>query len=432
MNEPQTQTAERSPTAVAISNFAQVLTAPTMLQRIGKMLPSTDITPERFAAVAMNLVRNTPELVTECDRDSLMLALYDAAQSGLPPDGVLGQCYIIPFKKQAVFILGYRGMITLAQNSGQVLDIGANEVRARDAFDVIEGTETRLTHRADYAAGKQNRGPIVAFYAVAKLRGGGTVMEIMSKDEVDEIRTKAPGGNSPAWNNHYSEMGKKTVMRRLAKWLPQSVQRFTQLEEHLEARGEVVHLEPGSGYSEIEQPKVEGPKTTTTHGNADGTNQKPGPAPQQAEPEKPAGRRGAPKATAAAVAASPTPASPPPPAAAQERGQLAQGQEHRSPDGVTTEVTKDGEVLPPETKAVDLSPITIDRVPGSKTPDLGGWFDKATPRVQAVTTVGELQTLLTNNTKIIDAIETYDEEMGRDARQLFANRETELTKAPFD
>src|SRR5690606_18079652 len=43
-------------------------------------------------------------------------------------------------------------------------------------------------------------------------------------EEIEAIRRAAPSANSPAWKNHFGEMAKKTVFRRLAKMLPLSTE----------------------------------------------------------------------------------------------------------------------------------------------------------------------------------------------------------------
>ena len=44
----------------------------------------------------------------------------------------------------------------------------------------------------------------------------------MSKDEVDSIRKRSKSSGNGPWVTDYDEMAKKTVFRRLSKWLPQS------------------------------------------------------------------------------------------------------------------------------------------------------------------------------------------------------------------
>ena len=42
----------------------------------------------------------------------------------------------------------------------------------------------------------------------------------MSKKEVDDIRKRSRAGQSGPWVTDYEEMAKKTVFKRLSKWLP--------------------------------------------------------------------------------------------------------------------------------------------------------------------------------------------------------------------
>jgi hypothetical protein len=46
----------------------------------------------------------------------------------------------------------------------------------------------------------------------------------MFRDEIEAIRQKAISRNSDAWVNHWDEMAKKTVLRRVCKYLPLSTE----------------------------------------------------------------------------------------------------------------------------------------------------------------------------------------------------------------
>ena len=82
----------------------------------------------------------------------------------------------------------------------------------------------------------KDRGAVIGFYAVAKLQGGGYSFEFMSTDEVNHIRDKAAEKNrakkdnqgrpiiTGPWLDNYVEMGRKTVLRRLFKYLPISIE----------------------------------------------------------------------------------------------------------------------------------------------------------------------------------------------------------------
>ncbi len=118
-------------------------------------------------------------------------------------------------------IIGYKGLIDLARRSGQIVSIAAHEVCAADKFELIYGLEEKLNHTP--AMGE--RGEVVGFYAVAKLKDGGYSFEFMSVHQVRDIMkaTQSKGGYGP-WKDHFIEMGRKTVIRRLAKYLPLSIE----------------------------------------------------------------------------------------------------------------------------------------------------------------------------------------------------------------
>jgi recombination protein RecT len=74
---------------------------------------------------------------------------------------------------------------------------------------------------------------VIAFYAVAKLVGGGHAFEVMSDGQVIAIRDASQGWQqamrtkktaASPWGAHYAEMGRKTVLRRLFKYLPVSIE----------------------------------------------------------------------------------------------------------------------------------------------------------------------------------------------------------------
>jgi recombination protein RecT len=76
---------------------------------------------------------------------------------------------------------------------------------------------------------------MIAAYAVAKLKDGGAQFTVMSKEETDEVKNKTKAQWGP-WATSYEAMAQKTVVRRLFKWLPSSVemQKAAILDEHSE------------------------------------------------------------------------------------------------------------------------------------------------------------------------------------------------------
>ena len=198
------------------------------------------ITPDRMVRVALTAIQNTPKLL-ECDKNSLYLSVLRAAQLGLEPDGVLGQAYLLPYAGKVQLIVGYKGLIDLARRSGEVSNIIAKEVCENDDFDIIWHEEVPFRHKQSITG---ERGDIIGFWAMARFKDGGFHFDYMSRHEVETIRDGSSGwqtakrynktADSP-WSKHFAEMGKKTVIRRIAKFLPMSVQRAAVVEDMVDA-----------------------------------------------------------------------------------------------------------------------------------------------------------------------------------------------------
>jgi recombination protein RecT len=201
---------------------------------IARVLPRIGITPEKMLKVAMIAIGQNPKLL-QATQASILASVLKAAELGLELSGALGHAYLVPYEKraqrngrwetvavEAQLIIGYRGMIELARRSGQVAKIEARIVREGDFFDHEYGTDSKLVHKPAFGG---ERRPILGAYAVATLRDGTTQTEVMSLDEIEAVRARSKTGKSDKtpWATDFSEMARKTVVRRLFKYLPVSV-----------------------------------------------------------------------------------------------------------------------------------------------------------------------------------------------------------------
>ena len=198
----------------------------------------THLSADRLIKIALTAVAKNPKIL-DCDRDSIMLSVMQAAELGLEPGGALGEGYLVPYGRTCQFIPGYRGFISLARRSGQIVSIEAHAVYEKDEFVVEFGLDPKLVHRPTLAT---ERGEVVAFYAVARLVGGGVQHDYMTRADVDAIRKRSRAASSGPWVTDYNEMGKKTVIRRLFKTLPVSVELCRALE--LQAESEAGAFDP--------------------------------------------------------------------------------------------------------------------------------------------------------------------------------------------
>jgi len=189
-----------------------------------KILPR-HVPLERFTRSVVIACAKTPALL-DCNRSSLFLAVQQACQLGLDCSGTLGSAYLIPFKGQVQLIPGYRGLIDLAKRSGQVKNVYAHAVYENDEFEITLGTHGDVKHKP-YTKG--DRGDLVSVYAVAMLEDG-IQFDFMTKSDVDRIKGRSRAGGSGPWTSDFAEMAKKTVVRRLFKYLPVSTDLATALE----------------------------------------------------------------------------------------------------------------------------------------------------------------------------------------------------------
>lgn len=205
-------------------------------------LPS-HMKPERLARITLTTLQKNPKLL-DCTPESFLGCILSCAALGLEPDGLLGQAYLIPYKNTCTLVPGYKGLVKLARQSGEIATIDAHEVRVGDAFEYHYGMNPRIKHIPDeppiVADDNGIKGPdrnwrpgaITHFYAVATMKDGTVQFCVMRTWEVDEIRDGSQGyqsaikynGDNP-WISDYPEMGKKTAIRRLCKLLPSSVEK---------------------------------------------------------------------------------------------------------------------------------------------------------------------------------------------------------------
>jgi recombination protein RecT len=193
---------------------------------IAMVLPQ-HVTPERLLRIAISEVRRNPKLAN-CSSASLLSAIFSCASLGLEPGGPLGHAYLIPYGQECTFQVGYKGMIDLARRSGQIESLSARAVYELDSFQYSFGLHEDLVHQP--ATGE--RGQLTHAYAVARLKDGGIQFEVMDRRELEEVRDGSQGyqmakkynKNDTPWISSFDEMCRKTVIRRLFKYLPVSVE----------------------------------------------------------------------------------------------------------------------------------------------------------------------------------------------------------------
>lgn len=196
---------------------------------------------DEMIAMVATCLRQSP-LLAKCDPLTVVGAVLEVAQVGLRLDRTLGQAYLVPFKNgrrsrsagrdiyEAQLVLGYRGMITMAEHAERVVAVRAKIVYANDAFEYAEGLEPRLVHRP---CDTRDRGKPTHVYAVIHKAGGVAVPYVLPWWRIEDLRDAQVARGNTIWSTNTEEMGLKTAIRRGLKYHPLSPkqQRVANLDE---------------------------------------------------------------------------------------------------------------------------------------------------------------------------------------------------------
>ena len=210
---------------------------------------------DRMARIALTIIRKNQSL-RECNPISLFGAIIQASQLGLEV-GI--HAHLVPFynkkskQKEVQMIPDYRGLMHLARNSGEISSIMAHVVYDGDLFDYQFGTQAFLHHKPAQPTSTE----ILGAYAIAEFKSGGSQFDFMTKEEINAIRDRSHAKEEGPWVTDYVAMAMKTVIRRLCKYLPVSVelQRAITLDEENERGENQDNLAILEADFEIDEPK---------------------------------------------------------------------------------------------------------------------------------------------------------------------------------
>ena len=209
------------------------------------------IDPAKFQRTVMTAAQSNPDLLT-ADRASLITSCMKCAQDGLLPDGREAALVIYSTRKKdgnqwvSVKTVQYLPMVYGLRKkilqSGEISTLETSVVYRAEvesgAFIFEAGTEAMLRHRPmlDLDDDQITDDCIVAAYSVATMKDGSKSFEVMRRSEINKVRQASQTGAlgktkyqsnevippKGPWVDWFSEMARKTVMRRHSKTLPMS------------------------------------------------------------------------------------------------------------------------------------------------------------------------------------------------------------------
>lgn len=137
-----------------------------------------------------------------------------AHHMGLDPTS---ECYLVPYGATLQLIIGPRGLVKLMMNSGFVRKIEARAVREGDTFDYDLGDDGFIRHKK----GPNNRdSPVTHAYAFIETTTGGKIREVCTVDDIEFYRSKSKQANGPMWTENYEGACRKTMIHRIAEFVP--------------------------------------------------------------------------------------------------------------------------------------------------------------------------------------------------------------------
>ena len=201
-----------------IDQFKGVLNSQTFRAQIKNSLKEK---AGQFMSSMIDLYSGDTSL-QNCDPEKVAMECIKAAALDLPIVKSLGYAYVVPFKGVPTFTIGYKGLIQLAQRTGQYLTINADMVYEGELTgkDKLSGT-IRLD-------GEKISDEVIGYFAYFKLLNGYEKTLYMSKDELTAYAKRySPSFNSKysPWQNEFDKMACKTVLRQLiSKYGPTSTE----------------------------------------------------------------------------------------------------------------------------------------------------------------------------------------------------------------
>lgn len=230
-NEEEAQAPAKITAAEA---FRRIMANPRNASIIGLSLPE-GFNQDRFVRLLLTAA-TTNENLLKCTPVSFLRAGIQSAALGLEPNSPLGDAYLVPYKNEVTFQLGYRGMMKLARRSGHVAGFGYGAVFAGadpDEFDFELGTDGFIRHRPH---GGDEPKDLTHAWAMAKVDGEPEFVVLFRK-KLDETmqrsqgviaaeKAASKGGWKPRtpWHTDYEAMCIKTALRRLCNRLPMDPQ----------------------------------------------------------------------------------------------------------------------------------------------------------------------------------------------------------------
>lgn len=203
-------------------DVGELMRSPGVMARIKDVLGNEKVAAG-FISSVISIANGSKEL-RKADPITVVGAAMVAATLQLPVVPTIGLAYIVPYKGAAQFQIGYKGLIELAERSGQFKNI-IDEV-------VYEGQlvrKNRFTGEYVFDEDGRKSDKVIGYMARFDLINGFSKTIFWTIAEVQAHANKfsqayRSGYNCP-WKSDFDAMARKTVLKALfSKYAPKSIQ----------------------------------------------------------------------------------------------------------------------------------------------------------------------------------------------------------------
>jgi recombination protein RecT len=210
----------------------------TSFQVVEKPMQEAGFSPEKVKqeiSFAIQIINKSPQL-QKCSQASLQQAVLNVSNIGLTLNTAAKEAYLIPRwngvtkQMEAALEASYVGLVKLLTDAGSVKSMLCQLHHEKDIqFEIdLADNKTPVIHKPMLV--KSKRGELIGVYALATLMDGTRQVEYMDKEEVDEIKERSETYKaykegkikSCTWVSDYGEMARKTVIKRIYKYLPRT------------------------------------------------------------------------------------------------------------------------------------------------------------------------------------------------------------------
>jgi len=163
----------------------------------------------------------------DCSLESIMNAAMESAKLGLPVNSQLGYGYLVPYKGEASYQIGYKGLLQLAIDTGEYLSIIGTPVYNDEFIKYNPFTgELLYTVHEGHDCDRYNNGEIVGYYVKFTLKNGFSAELYASEKNLLEFAEKhseaykydlRKGYKYSPWSTNKTSMCIKTLFKRLIK-----------------------------------------------------------------------------------------------------------------------------------------------------------------------------------------------------------------------